>query len=447
MAKTSRFAGRSGSEARKTMAGTKACGPALGDQRDVGLGVDVDELGQPGRRRLLAVGGEVGLVEPDPDDGALLDDRVAVLAEQLAAVGVEPVLGEPVGPVETGLHQRRGPGRSPGAVLAGRARPWCRTSRAAARPGTPSGRRASRRAAPTVTAVTSTWGVTGPMPRTSGWNRASVWAPLAPANATAVRSFFSSASASWVAAWRAPSVSGGGDGVSPPLQPAVTSASTSSPRPRAPPYPATRRWPDEDLRAAARPAGGPAGRRRRRAASGPWCGPSSGSPWTQRWRPWPARPARPRGRRATSRASSATRRRRPAQVPGLGEQLRRPFDAACGQPGRPRRDGGPAGGEHRAARDGDGVAGVPDPGGDRAARLAAPAGPVRPPGPGGAALHRRAGRPRPVRPARHGQPADARPRRDQRRPGAGLAVGRPAGDRRAGRGRAAPGRAVAARPG
>ena len=125
--------------------------------------------------------------------------------------------------------------------------------------------------------------------------------------------------------------------------------------------------PDEDLRAAAWPAGRPAGRRPRRAGLDRACGPPSGSPSTPRSRRWRARRARPRGRRATSRASSATRRRRAAQVPGLGDQLRRPFDAAAGSLGDlvATADRQAASIERLAAV--DGLAGVPHPGDDRAA--------------------------------------------------------------------------------
>src|SRR3954470_9812963 len=171
------------------------------------------------------------------------------------------------------------------------------------------------------------------MPRTRGLNRASVSAPVAPANVTGVRSFFSSASASWAATWRAASVSGDGFGERPPLQPLATSASTTS---------------TDALRTAIScHRGGGLMRiyaQRRGQLAGQLAGDLAVLVWTVVWAAVGiavdaavaalAGPARETSRTARDLAGQlGDAAASAAQVPGLGEQLRRPFDAASGSLG------------------------------------------------------------------------------------------------------------------
>ena len=269
------------------------------------------------------------------------------------------------------------------------------------------------------------------MPRTSGWKSASACGAGRPGERDRGQVLLLSASASWGATCRAPSVSGGGVGWARRATGWPAGATGGDQRQHeqrllfcAPLYPAIRRWPDEDLRAAARPAGGPARRRRRRARLDRGVGGRRLRRRRRGRRAGRARRARRRGPRATSRASSATRRPRPRRSRGWGTSSGDRSTRRRGSLGDlvATADRQVAIIERLATVMGWLVFLIPVT--TVLARLAAAAGPLRPPRAGGAALHRRAGRPRPVRAAGHGQPADARARRDQRRPG--RCVARPA---------------------
>ena len=122
IANTSRFRGRPASVVRKTMASTNARGPAAATLAAYAL---ASMPTSRARRRTDVVHGagfELGLVQPDPHHGPQLDDGVAVLAEQLTALGVQAGLGEPVGAVELGLDDVRPPAGLPPARVLGQRR-------------------------------------------------------------------------------------------------------------------------------------------------------------------------------------------------------------------------------------------------------------------------------------------------------------------------------------
>ena len=106
MAKTSRFGGGSGSVRAEDDRRDEGRPPGFGRPAVRRPSASMSTSWPAGSPSLLAVGREVGLVDPDPYDGAPLDDGLAGLAEQLAARRVEAVLRQPVGPVQAWLQQR-----------------------------------------------------------------------------------------------------------------------------------------------------------------------------------------------------------------------------------------------------------------------------------------------------------------------------------------------------
>ena len=103
-----------------------------------------------------------------------------------------------------------------------------------------------------------------------------------------------------------------------------------------------------------------------------WCGP-----WCGRWSA--SSYGGGRGARRPGAGDRADRTRlagqlgdaatEAAQVPGVGRPAPPAVRRGVRQPGRPRRHGRPPGGDHRAAGHADGLARLPDPGDDRAARV------------------------------------------------------------------------------
>ena len=191
MANTVLLAGRSFAVARNTMAAHEVLAAGVGDLGGVRLGVDLDQLRQPRRRRLGLLGADLRLVDTDPHHRAQGDDGVTVPVEQLAAVGVEASLGQPVRAVELGLDHVGLPAGLPAPTLVdqlGLAVVGPRLVDPRERPRIAQSRRSPSCLA-ALTAPTVMAGFSGPMPATTGLNKSLTSAPEAPTNSSGDRSF------------------------------------------------------------------------------------------------------------------------------------------------------------------------------------------------------------------------------------------------------------------